>query len=211
MWNPLASVIRPASLSLLLLLPAASIKAQYRIESWTIDNGLPQNTVRSIVQTRDGYLWLTTYDGIVQALAEDSSERRWIGVVGGLLLYENGKSKNLSSLVRATVTSILADRYGNVWVGSKSGLFRFNGERLVDHYTVKDGLPADEVTVLHEDRNGELKMFFGVAIRVVTLALMLAVGTSAALAQVRGYVTNRDDNTVSVIDTATNKVMCDRV
>src|SRR5262245_44086556 len=50
------------------------------------------------------------------------------------------------------------------------------------------------------------KMFFGVVARVVTLALVLVVGASAALAQVRGYVTSAG-NTVSVMDTATNTVV----
>src|ERR1044072_2664410 len=50
--------------------------------------------------------------------------------------------------------------------------------------------------------------FFGGGVRVVTLALFLVVfGASAALAQTRGYVTNSGNNTVSVIDTATNTVV----
>jgi len=52
------------------------------------------------------------------------------------------------------------------------------------------------------------KQFFGVGVRVVTLALFLAVfGAGAALAQTRGYVTNSDDDTVSVIDPANNSVV----
>jgi YVTN family beta-propeller protein len=52
------------------------------------------------------------------------------------------------------------------------------------------------------------KRFFGVGVRVVTLALFLVVfGASAALAQTRGYVTNINSNTVSVIDPATNTVV----
>jgi DNA-binding beta-propeller fold protein YncE len=51
------------------------------------------------------------------------------------------------------------------------------------------------------------KLFFGAAIRVVTLALFLVVfGASAALAQTRAYVANSGSNTVSVINTATNTV-----
>lgn len=41
----------------------------YRIvvfDSWTTDNGLPQNSISSIIQTRDGYLWMTTFDGLVR-------------------------------------------------------------------------------------------------------------------------------------------------
>jgi YVTN family beta-propeller protein len=48
---------------------------------------------------------------------------------------------------------------------------------------------------------------FRAAFRNVTLALFLVVfGASIALAQSKAYVTNIDDNTVSVIDTATNTV-----
>jgi ligand-binding sensor domain-containing protein len=61
-------VIRLSSLSILslLVLGGATVTAQYRFESWTADDGLPQNSVRSITQTRDGYLWLTTFDGLVR-------------------------------------------------------------------------------------------------------------------------------------------------
>lgn len=44
---------------------ASSASAQHRFDHWTADNGLPQNPVRDIVQTRDGYLWMTTFDGLV--------------------------------------------------------------------------------------------------------------------------------------------------
>src|SRR5918993_1225982 len=48
---------------------------------------------------------------------------------------------------------------------------------------------------------------FGAAIRNVMLALFLVVfGASPVFAQTRAYVTNFSDNTVSVIDTATNTV-----
>src|SRR5215813_9363751 len=40
--------------------------ATYHFDIWTTDNGLPQNSVTSILQTHDGFLWLTTYDGLVR-------------------------------------------------------------------------------------------------------------------------------------------------
>jgi YVTN family beta-propeller protein len=52
------------------------------------------------------------------------------------------------------------------------------------------------------------KQFFGAAIRVVTLALFLAVfGAGAALAQTRAYVANNVANTISVMDPATNTIV----
>lgn len=33
---------------------------------WTTANGLPQNTVTGLAQTPDGYLWLSTFDGLAR-------------------------------------------------------------------------------------------------------------------------------------------------
>jgi signal transduction histidine kinase/ligand-binding sensor domain-containing protein len=51
---------------LLVVCLATPMRAQYRFDHWTADNGLPQNSVRDIVQTQDGYLWLATFDGLVR-------------------------------------------------------------------------------------------------------------------------------------------------
>jgi len=39
---------------------------KYSVQFWTTENGLPQNSVNGIAQTADGYLWLATFDGLVQ-------------------------------------------------------------------------------------------------------------------------------------------------
>jgi hypothetical protein len=44
----------------------STVHGQYQFDVWNTDNGLPQNSVLSILQTRDGYLWLTTSDGLVR-------------------------------------------------------------------------------------------------------------------------------------------------
>src|SRR5262245_61247800 len=44
----------------------APVLAQYRFDVLNTDSGLPQNTVNAILQTRDGYLWFTTLDGLVR-------------------------------------------------------------------------------------------------------------------------------------------------
>ncbi len=49
-----------AGLWWLLVMPLcfSPAQGQYRFDYWTADTGLPQNSVFSILQTRDGYLWL---------------------------------------------------------------------------------------------------------------------------------------------------------
>lgn len=60
-----------ASFSLILFLTFGHIftptaAAQYRFDHWTTDEGLPHNAINSILQTRDGYLWLATSDGLAR-------------------------------------------------------------------------------------------------------------------------------------------------
>lgn len=146
------------------------------ITGYSTESGLLHREVYPILQSHNGDIWVGSVlglsrfrDGIfrntrlpapyntVQALGEDGMGRLWIGLVGGLLRYENGKLKNLSNLVEgSTICTILTDRYGDVWIGSERGLFKFHNDRIAAHYTTKDGLRSDDITVLHEDRQGVL-------------------------------------------------------
>jgi len=49
-----------------LLLAAGNTSAEYRFDVWTADSGLPQNSVRAIVQSRDGGLWVGTLNGLAR-------------------------------------------------------------------------------------------------------------------------------------------------
>ncbi len=60
----------------------STARSQYRFDQWTADTGLPQNSVRAILQTRDGYLWVVTLDGIarfdgVRFMIFDRSNNPW--------------------------------------------------------------------------------------------------------------------------------------
>src|SRR5688572_23261597 len=39
---------------------------EFRIDNWTIEEGLPANSVTSVAQTTDGYLWIATGDGLAR-------------------------------------------------------------------------------------------------------------------------------------------------
>jgi ligand-binding sensor domain-containing protein len=39
---------------------------QYQIDHWTTENGLPIGGVTGICQTQEGYLWLSTFDGLAR-------------------------------------------------------------------------------------------------------------------------------------------------
>src|SRR5262249_1336396 len=87
----------------------------------------------------------------------DATGRIWIGTLSGLRRYENGKIQDLSALVNnATVHDVKADREGKYWVATFKGLFELDGDNPIAHYTTKDGLPGDDVNIIHQDRRGAL-------------------------------------------------------
>ncbi|ENO8417140.1 diguanylate cyclase [Vibrio mimicus] len=40
--------------------------SDYFVETWTSTDGLPHNSINSVAQTRDGYLWFATWEGVVR-------------------------------------------------------------------------------------------------------------------------------------------------
>lgn len=124
------------------------------VSRWNLDEGLPQSSVNAILQSRDGYLWLATFGGLVRFdgvrfavfdrsntpslrsdrcvnLFEDSRGRIWAGTEGGVAVVHQGsirffgRSEGLSTeLVNATVE----DSSGTIWVATGDRrLHRFDG------------------------------------------------------------------------------------
>src|SRR5688572_13550180 len=62
----MAWVLTPAGYSAPATGVAAPAAEDFLIESWDVDNGLPQNSATAIAQTPDGYLWFGTFDGVVR-------------------------------------------------------------------------------------------------------------------------------------------------
>ena len=105
-------LLRQIILGWFLIAGTIPVSAQYQIKSWTTDDGLPQNTVYSIVQTRDGYLWLATLDGLV----------RFDGVK-----FTVFNKNNTPGILSNRFTRIIEDGSGDLWiVTEESGIMRYH-------------------------------------------------------------------------------------
>ncbi|MBX7174096.1 MAG: hypothetical protein K1X72_24200 [Pyrinomonadaceae bacterium] len=82
--------------------------SQYRIDRWTTDEGLPQNSVINLTQSRDGYIWVATYGGIV----------RFDGVRMKVFNRSNTKGLDESRFIK-----VVEDKAGRIWFLSDSLTF----------------------------------------------------------------------------------------
>ena len=169
------------------LSPAPPARAQlpeavrYAHIAWQTEQGLPQNTVQAVLQTRDGYLWIGTreglarFDGIrftifdkrsapqlphnrIRALYEDRAGGLWIATPGGLARYAQGRFTPFTrreGLASDEVVSVIEDRGGGLWVATAEGLHRLKDGRITA-YGRREGVPERGLGPLIEDREGAL-------------------------------------------------------
>lgn len=143
--SPFRTLLSITFLLTLLAIPLCavdSLHAQYGFETLTVDNGLPENEVRGITQTPDGYLWIATFNGLVRfdgvhltvfnrktvglaanqfgSFLQSSGGDLWLDSVdNGLVRYHNGVFRRYGKqqgVPDATINGLTADRKGGVWV-----------------------------------------------------------------------------------------------
>jgi ligand-binding sensor domain-containing protein/signal transduction histidine kinase len=130
---------------------------QYTRRIWHIQDGLPEDTVQAIQQSRDGYLWIGTTGGLVRfdgshfhlydhtttpALADNSvfcilgahDGSLWFGTDGGGLVHFKDGTFHLytqaAGLSNTFVRSLIEDEQGRIWIGTDNGLFQMFQDKL---------------------------------------------------------------------------------
>lgn len=161
------------SVSTALALDPLKPTKQFRHEVWQEKQGLEQHSINAITQTRDGYLWLATYYGLIRfdgarfttfdrnntpqlagdrvwALAPDVDGSLWIGTTGGLARLKNNVFTTVNGLPDDTVKSLHAGRHNRLWVGMRrSGVVVYEQGRIRT-----TALTNEHVRVVLEDSQG---------------------------------------------------------
>lgn len=172
-----------------------SLESEFIIDVWETDRGLPQNSVNDIVQTRDGYLWLATYDGLVRfngvdfavftmanvpslrsnrivSLFEDAEDALWVGTEhGGVVRVRDGVFTTYSSevgLENDIILSIAEEPKGTYWIGtSGAGLFRLKNEQFTKVFTTQGEWRSGVVGALLIDSKGRFWVGTGTGLYVM--------------------------------------------
>jgi signal transduction histidine kinase/CheY-like chemotaxis protein/ligand-binding sensor domain-containing protein len=126
-----------------LVTPVAALNPERRADSysvagWTTNEGLPSNKIRAVTQTKDGYLWIATAQGIARFDGRDFT--LFTGVTnpelrgGGFFAVQEAPD-------------------GSLWFGGDNGLFRWQQGRF-ERFTSEHGLAHSYVRALALTRDG---------------------------------------------------------
>jgi ligand-binding sensor domain-containing protein len=185
--TPLCAASAAAVLLVASVAPARAVDeprplAQHSVDVWRMRDGLPQNSVLSVLQTRDGYLWLATHEGLVrfdgvsfkvydtsnsalprtyvESLHESADGALWFGTYdGGVTRLLRGEFRTYTTRDGMSANSaidIAEETDGTLWFASAdAGLNRLRGGRF-DTLRRAQGLPDDRVLTVLRARDGDL-------------------------------------------------------
>ncbi len=148
-------------------------------EAWTVRDGLPVNSINTVLQDRTGYIWAATFDGLVRfdgvrftvfnsansealpsnrivELTEGRDGALWLTTEQGhVVRFRAGRFTNVpfDGDHGEGLVALLEDAAGGVWVGAPEGLWTLRGDRLV---RVGQGTLDARVTALVQRRDGSL-------------------------------------------------------
>ena len=107
---------------------------------WQREQGLPQNLVRSLAQTRDGYIWVGSDAGVSR--------------FDGARFVQFGSPEGFQA---GPVQTLFGDSQGALWIASVGrGLGRWQDRKKLTTFTTLNGLPSDSVNALAENQHGVL-------------------------------------------------------
>lgn len=133
-------LIRPALICCFwLTVLGRTAAAQFQLDLFTTEHGLPQSSVSAIVQTRDGYLWLATYDGLA----------RYDGA--RFVVFNRAGEPGIRS---NRFTVLYEDRDGNLWAGTEEGMLTRHRAGQFITFIAADPLANQEIRNIEQDDDG---------------------------------------------------------
>jgi signal transduction histidine kinase/ligand-binding sensor domain-containing protein len=117
-------------------------------QAWSVENGLPQNTVPVLLQSRSGYLLAGTELGLA----------RFDGVSFHVFDHATASGfpdAEIRCLLNAAKDNPKANAGDDIWIGTADGLVHLQNEHPV-LLTVRDGLPGNAIRGLAQTTDGSI-------------------------------------------------------
>ncbi len=132
-WTVAGSIPRSLAADQIL---RVELKPQWLMKTWQAEDGLPENSATSMVQTPDGYLWFGTFEGLVRFNSVD---------------FKVFNPQNTPQLPSGGIVHLHLDRKGRLWVSTYRGLVVKEGEK----WRLRSELGDEVVRTLTERANGD--------------------------------------------------------
>ena len=150
----------------------------YTSKIYDATNGLPTSDANYILGSKDGYVWLGGYNGVIRydgttferlststgltsgrTFFEDSKKRIWVGTNdNGVVVIEGENTKWYTykeGLPASSIRSFSEDKSGNIFVATASGLAFISENQLL--YQLSDSrLIKEEIMKLEADSTGKI-------------------------------------------------------
>lgn len=165
-------------------LHAENEQSKWFYRAWQTEDGLPDNSVSTISQSPDGYLWIGTNGGVIRfngsefhplplrenanlpsqqvhAMLMDRAGRLWLGMERGPLVRIEKDSSHLfnasDGLPDKRVGNICEDLQGRIWANYSGGVVRIEGDKIT-RFTKKHRIPVGQHSSVVCDTDGQLWM-----------------------------------------------------
>jgi len=114
---------------------------QFAMETWRTEHGMPQDIVTALLQTRAGYIWIATYNGIAQFDG---------------LRFAVFDSSSTEGLPNSRITSLFEDARGDIWIGHDTGEITRFSDGVFRPVPIRAGWGGGTVSGIGADARGDI-------------------------------------------------------
>ncbi len=114
---------------------------EFVVTAWRMQDGLPSERVRAVLQTREGYVWVATFNGAAQF---DGVRFRVFNEV------------NTPALRNRLISCLFEDAAGRLWFGSDTGEITWRDETGFHALAVTNNWPSSPIERFAESADGTL-------------------------------------------------------
>ncbi len=163
--------------------PAVITMPRLKVDNWQMDEGLPVNSIITVAQTADGWMFFGTEEGLVRfdgstfSLLDKSNipglnvnfisrllggrdTSLWIGTEGdGLIRFKNNsyvKYNKANGLSDNRIYDLCEDSSGGIWIGTSGGGLNYLKKGKVSRYDTTNGLACNYIRSVAMDAKGRL-------------------------------------------------------
>lgn len=217
--------IFPALILAVISLCAQAAESGNEYRKYDVRSGLSDNSVKSIIQDRNGYIWLATKDGLnrfnskkfeafcssssghglnIECISEHvSANAVWIGSTEGLFLFDAVRDSAYAVAPGGrhiqNCNCLCYDKDSCLWIGSNNGLYRFNeskGEvRLYQTCADPERTQIRTVKSVYVDETGNIYA----GMRQGLIRYIPEIDDFDEPCQIRTGICQNEDNTVTAI------------